>query len=300
MASNKTTKSTKSTNKKQVVNKDTSSEENNSSDEDVSVKSKSSISKKMTSVKVEQQDNDSESNSDNQKKSKVKKSKGITGKKMAFVKVEQLDDDSEEVNNNSDKNPDSDSESKSESESESENHKKSKEKKHKESFDELTKKLDELQINIKTIDKEILESEKVLITKKKMRNDYERQRNTIFKLYPKTHNDEIIKARKDKPKRKSNPTGGFCSEQPVPDLLVKFLDLAPGATMRRPKVASVMSNKFKELHLKEGQNTILDKATIEALELDPSYDGKVITFNEFQTFLKSFYPTKVEKNTVVI
>ena len=70
--------------------------------------------------------------------------------------------------------------------------------------------------------------------------------------------------------------------------------------MRRPRVTSVMNNKFKELDLKEGQNTILDKATVKALDLDSSSDGKVITFIEFQTFLKSFYPTKEDKNTVVI
>jgi hypothetical protein len=70
--------------------------------------------------------------------------------------------------------------------------------------------------------------------------------------------------------------------------------------MKRPQVMSALSNKLTELKLKKGQDTILDEATVKALKLDKSYDGKVIKFGEFQTFLKGFYPTKEEKNTVSI
>lgn len=226
----------------------------------------------------------------------IVKSKKTLDKKVKTANVEPIDDDSEEVDNKSD----SESESESESDSDSGQNKKSKEKKPKETFDELTKKLDELQHNLKSVDKEISDAEKLLKTKEKIRNDYERQRNAIFKVLSKTHNDEIVKARKEKPKRKGNVNGGFCKEQLVPDLLVKFIGLEPGVTMKRPQVMSVFSNKLTELKLKKGQDTILDKATVKALELDKSYEGKVIKFGEFQTFLKSFYPVKEEKNSVVM
>jgi hypothetical protein len=258
--------------------------------------SKKSTKKLTVSAPVHVSDSDSESEVESSNDEKlVAKSKTTVTKKGKTMNVEAIDDDSEEVNNVSE------SETESESDSESENNQdKKKEKKLKESFDELTKRLDVLQISIKNIDKEILEADKMLKVKEKSRNDFERQRNSILKLLSKTHNDEVTKARKEKPKRKGNINGGFCKDHPVPEILIKFLGLEPGAMMKRPQVMSALSNKLTELKLKQGQNTILDKATVKALELDKSYDGKVIKFGEFQTFLKGFFPTKEVQNTVVV
>ena len=252
---------------------------------------KSNTSIKNTPVIDNDNNTSSEGSSDDEP---VVKTKPTLDKKVKLAKVEPIDDDSEEINNKSE------SESESETDSDSNQNKKSKEKKPKESFDVLTKKLDELQHNIKSLDKEISDEEKLIKTKVKSRNDYERQRNSILKILSKTHNDEILKARKEKPKRKGNVNGGFCKEQPVPDLLIKFIGLEQGVIMKRPQVMSVLSNKLTELKLKKGQDTILDKAAVKALELDKSYEGKVIKFGEFQTFLKSFYPVKEEKNSVVM
>lgn len=236
---------------------------------------------KKTGKKTLSSDSESDSDSDNDEKQKVK-----------TLTAEKLDnDDSEEINNKSDL------ESSSESESESETDKK-KDKKIKESFDELIKKLEALQINIKEIDKEVLDLEKKLKVREKDRNNYERQMNAILKILSKTHNDDIQKRLKEKPKRKGNVNGGFCKESPVPEVLIKFLGLDPGTIMRRPKVMSELCNKFKDLGLKHGQDTILDKSTVKALELDKSYDGKVINMKQFQTFLKEFYTKEAQLNTV--
>jgi len=173
--------------------------------------------------------------------------------------------------------------------------KKTKEKKTKESFEELTKKLEALRSDIKDVNKEISELEKQLKSREKVRNDYERQCNAIVKVLSKTHTDEVNKAIKSKPKRKGNVNGGFNKEQPVPEVLAKFLGLDEGASMARPKVMSALNNKFTELKLKDGQNTTLDKATAKALGLGKEGDGKVIKFTEFQSFLKTFYPKKEDK-----
>ena len=97
--------------------------------------------------------------------------------------------------------------------------KKPKEKKLKESFEELTKKLETLQSSIKEVEKEIKELEKQTEVKEKLRRDYERQVNQISKVLLKTHNDEVTKALKSKPKRKGNVNGGFNKEHPVPETL---------------------------------------------------------------------------------
>ena len=273
---------------KKTVTKKSKSDSDSDSEDD-----KSSMKKTVT--KKSKPDSDSEDDKPSMKKTVTKKSKSDSDsdeddKKVKTMNAEKIDDDSEEINNKS--------ESDSESESESENDKK-KDKKIKESFDELIKKLDLLQVNIKETDKEIVDLEKSLKVKEKNRNNYERQMNSILKILSKTHNEDIQKRLKEKPKRKGNVNGGFCKEQPVPEILVKFLGLEPGTVMRRPKVMSELCNKFKDLDLKKGQDTILDKATVKALKLDDSYDGKVINMKQFQTFLKIFYTTTdVQQNMV--
>ena len=243
-------------------------------------------------VVIEKFDSDSDSDSESDTK-ELSTSKNVKSSEVPIV--QKIDDDSEEVDN------DNLSDSESSSESEADNQQNSKEKKPKESFDELIKELETVQENIKLIDKEIDEGEKNLKVKKKSRYDYERKRNIILKKLPKSHNEQVTKARKEKPKRKrkGNINGGFCKDQIVPDILVKFIGLAEGVSMKRPQVMSLLSNKLISLKLKHGQNTILDKSAVKLLELDPSYEGKIIKFGEFQTFLKGFYPVK-DKNVVTV
>lgn len=206
---------------------------------------------------------------------------------------ENEDRDEEDVKDDGEEE-DSDSESESESEEEDETSKKIKEKKAKESFNELCEKMEIVRSELKGKNKEISEITKELKSKEKEKNDLERQLSNILKILSKTHIDEINKVKKDKPKRKGNVNGGFNKEHLIPEKLGKFLGIAPDVMMARPKVTSALHNKFTELKLKQGQNTTLDEATVKKLGLDKEYIGKIIKFTEFQKFLASFYPKKVE------
>jgi hypothetical protein len=257
--------------------------------------------KKSTKNSLPVQSNNSESENDSTSSDEEVITKTVQLAKVTKpkIKAEPIDDDSEDVEETK---AVSDNETESESDSDNQD-KKLKEKKLKESFDELSKKFDILQLSHKSVDKEILEINKLLKSKEKIRNDIERQQNSILKLLFKTHSDEVIKARKEKPKKtKKNLTNyGILSLQPVPEILIKFLDLnEEEKCLTRPSVMSKLSNKFVQLGLKKGQNTTLTKEVVKELELDKSYIDKVIKFTEFQTFLKGFYPTKEEKNTVSV
>lgn len=253
------------------------------------VKVEETTSKKATKKVADESDDED----DVQQTLSQTKSKAKATKKAAVV--EEPESESEEVELQADVEAEADSEDDSEDESEDEvdaadSKGKKKEKKQKESFENLTKRIDIHRTEMKTIDKEISELEKTLKIKEKERNEHERQLNSAIKLLSKTHSDEVTKALKERPKRKGNVNGGFNKEQPVPEVLRSFLGLADGAAMARPKVMSALNNKFTELKLKDGQNTTLDKSTAKALGLGKTGEGKVIKFTEFQTFLASFYP----------
>jgi hypothetical protein len=256
------------------------------------VNAEETTSKKSTKKVVEESESESEEEVVQQPKSKAK----ATKKAAPVEEVEESASDSES-DEEANEQADSGSDSESDEEADVADAKKKKEKKQKETFEELTKRIDSHRTNMKNIDKEISELEKTLKTKEKERNEHERQLNNALKLLTKTHSDEVTKALKERPKRKGNVNGGFNKEQPVPEVLRTFLGLAEGATMARPKVMSALNNKFTELKLKEGQNTTLDKATAKALGLGKAGEGKLIKFTEFQTFLASFYPkAEVEIN----
>jgi hypothetical protein len=171
-------------------------------------------------------------------------------------------------------------------------------KKKKESFDELISKIEILKNNIKNIDIEIIELTKELKSKEKMKNDNEKTLYNIIKILPKNHQDEINKINKKiKNKKKNNLNSGFNKEQIVPKILSNFLELEDNVLMSRPKVMSALNNKFKELGLKNGQNTILNKETIIKLKLDTELENKEIKFTEFQSFLAKFYITS-SKNEI--
>lgn len=237
-------------------------------------------SKKATKKVIEESDDEEEV---------VQQTKVKATKKAAVTVDENSDDDSEDEVVAQESEDDSEDESEEEADV-SDSKGKKKGKKQKETFEELTKRLDTHRTDMKIIDKEISELEKTLKIKEKERNEHERQLNSALKLLSKTHSDEVTKALKERPKRKGNVNGGFNKEQPVPDILRGFLGLPDGASMARPKVMSALNNKFTELKLKDGQNTTLDKPTAKALGLGKTGEGKVIKFTEFQTFLASFYP----------
>lgn len=261
----------------------------------MSTKIKSNKSTKSSKSKTVPVNTDSDS--DNESLSDENDTKNT--KSLEVQNVQKIEDDSEEVDNDNI----SDSDTSSESEQESDNNKKMKEKKLKESFDDLWKEQEIEQETIKQLDKEIDEDKKKLKIKKKLRHDHERKRNLILKKIPKSHSDQVSKAHKDRPKKRTgNINGGFCKDAPVPEILIKFIGLEPGAIMKRPKVLSALNNKLISLGLKKGQNTILNKEAVNELKLDDSYVNRIIEFGQLQTFLKGFYTVKdeSEKNLVSV
>jgi hypothetical protein len=164
--------------------------------------------------------------------------------------------------------------------------------KKKETFTELINKLETTRVNMKNTQKTINELKQQVKLKEREYNEFERQCNSVLKLLTKSHTDEVNKVRKERPKRKGNVNGGFNKEQPVPEILISFLGLAPGTCLSRPKVMSALNNKFSQLGLKKGQLTTLDKPTSKALKLSKEDECREIKFTEFQSFLASFYPKK--------
>ena len=218
------------------------------------------------------------------KESKSSKAKKAESKIVVEEVVLDGSDEEDEIELSDDGSEMSDDEQQAESGDDSK--KQTKEKKAKESFQELTTKLQQLTTQIKEVDHQLTEMEKSLKTKERERNDLERQRNKIYSLLDKTHEDEVKRAQKEKPKRKGNKDGGFNKEQPVPPKLIKYLGLEDNVMMARPKVMSMLNNKFKEDGLKEGQKTTLNKNVAKVLGKEA---GRVIEFTEFQSFLKEFY-----------
>jgi predicted RNase H-like nuclease (RuvC/YqgF family) len=160
------------------------------------------------------------------------------------------------------------------------------ERKTKPTFKELLSEYDTLASKIKSYDGEINGLKETIRNTTVARNNLERQRNKIYALFQKCHEDEVKKALKRKNKRKGNIDGGFNKELDVPVVLSTFFGVDKDTKMTRPKVMSMLNNKFKELGLKNGQITTLDEKTATALGKE---SGRVIQFTGFQSFLKEFY-----------
>lgn len=184
--------------------------------------------------------------------------------------------------------------------SDDEKKRKPNEKKAKKTFKELSEKLESLYSNIKEVEKEVRDLEKQTDIKGKQRRDFERQVMSIMNILLKTHTDEVARATKSKPKRKNNPNSGFNKEHPVPEILRDFLGIDESVCLPRPKVMSLLNNKFSVLGLKNGQVTTLNEETAKALGLGKEGKGKEIKFTEFQSFLATFYPKKEEKKMLLV
>jgi len=173
------------------------------------------------------------------------------------------------------------------------NEKKEKPKKltHEEIILEITKIIEAENI----LETEISELEKTLIAKIKLRTTYRKNKNKYIGLLPKSFQDSISKIRKEKKKRNNNNKSGILAEHPVPLILQKFLDLSESTLLMRPKVFSLLNNKFKELGLKKGQETILDKKTAKLFGFE---EGHIIKFQECQKFLADIYEKANTKVTL--
>lgn len=162
----------------------------------------------------------------------------------------------------------------------------SKEKKLKKTWQEVAVEWEKVSLELKENEAKHKELQEALHKNEKNRNELERQRNRLYSSLSKSHDDEIKRVVKLKPKRKGNKEGGFNKETPVPPKLIKYLGLEEGTEMSRPKVMSLLNNKFKTIGLKNGQITTLDKNTAKSLEKE---ENREIKFTEFQSFIKEFY-----------
>lgn len=123
-----------------------------------------------------------------------------------------------------------------------------------------------------------------------------KEQELIFKKLRKLHNNEVKKASKEKRKRNGKNTGGFNSEKLVPKKLRDFLGLEEGAMLNRPTVFHLMSEKYKEQGLKNGQEVVLDKKNAKKLGKP---NGFRIPFAGQQPFIASFYKEENEVNVEV-
>lgn len=140
----------------------------------------------------------------------------------------------------------------------------------------------------------ITEHEKSL---KELTSSVKKKKSEVNKLLvklQKLHKNEISIAKKERRKRNGVNNGGFNKETEVPSSLVEFLGLEKGTMLPRPKVFSLLNDKFKELNLKEGQSTVLSK---EVAKHFGKKKGYTIEFKDMQTFLAEQYSS--EKSTEV-
>ena len=200
------------------------------------------------------------------------------------------DSNNSDSNNSDSNNSDSSSDESDSNTSDDEDNVKivnvSKDKKLKKTWQEIITEWDKVSSEIKENEAKHKELQEALYKNEKNRNELERQRNRLYSVLSKSHDDEIKRVKKEKPKRKGNKKGGFNKESPVPSKLLKYLGLEEGIELSRPTITKLLNNKFKTESLKQGQITILDKNASNLLDKDENHE---IKFTEFQSFIKEFY-----------
>lgn len=209
-----------------------------------------------------------------------------------------------EVEDVSDSDSDSEEEPESDNEDESDNDdetdkqdtKDKKEKPKKLSHKELTTELLNNEEKISKLGSEIDELETKLKACVRDQNALRRTNLRLIKQLDKAHDDDVNKARKEKKKRNVTEDSGILKNKPIPPVLIKFLDLKEGTELPRTKVMSLLSNKFKDLGLRKGQDIELDKKTAKIFGKE---DGYIIEFKYFQRFLKTVYEDAGLKTTEV-
>jgi hypothetical protein len=227
------------------------------------------------------------------KDSKTKESKTKESKtKEPEESEEESEEDSEEEESEKDSEEESENEESENEElkdEESENAKKSvKEKKIKKTWQENINELAQLTTDLKKN-----ENEHKLFQEKneKTRSELIKQLSRVNALLSKSI-EEGIKNGSKKPKRKGTNSGGF-KEGPIPPKLKKYLNLDNEIQMARPKVGSLLYNKFKSDNLTNGQNITFDKDTAKFFGKNKDYE---LNFKQFQTFLKEIYDEAFPKS----
>lgn len=221
-----------------------------------------------------------------------------TSKKEEVVVESASEDEGSETEISESESEESEAESEPESEVE-ETEKDKKDKKDKTSkklpFEDIIKEINIILEEENKLEAEIVELDKTLLLKTKKRSVLRKEKNKLINLLPKAFTDGCTKAVKEKKKRTNTSRSGILKEKPIPPVLVKFFGLKENTVLARPKVFHLLNEKFKELGLKKGQDTILDKKTAKLFGVE---DGHVIEFKKHQTFLANIYNNAEKKNEV--
>lgn len=230
-------------------------------------------------------------------KSKVEEKKEKKPKEIIVESASESDDDDITVVSDSQSDTGSDSEQEPQSDSGDEDKPITKKEKPKKlSHKELTTELIANEEKIQVIKEAISKHEDILKTIISEQNALRRTNLRLIKQLDKAHEDDVNKARKEKKKRNVTQDSGILKNKPIPPVLIKYLDLKQDTELPRTKVMSLLNNKFKELGLKKGQDTILDKKNAKIFGKD---EGYIIEFKYFQRFLKNVYEEAGFKSTEV-
>jgi hypothetical protein len=244
------------------------------------------------------------------KQSKKEATKAPVKETKSSVKVKEVkeDDDSDDDSDDSsddeelvEEDSDDDEQVAAEDSDDEEEAEKPKEKKSKDSYDELTKRVDEILTKKAALHKKRGELDNELKQVQRDFNECERELKKILKEKDARHVDDVNRARKEgKKKRTSNVSAGIMEPKPIPETLRKYLGLSEDARLTLPKLMSAMNNKFTETKQKQGQSAFLTKDTLKALGLSTSDAPREIKFTEMMAFVASFYPKKVAKVEVEV
>jgi hypothetical protein len=206
---------------------------------------------------------------------------------------ESENEESEDSENEESENEDSENEESEESEESEKSENEEKDKSKKSVKEKKVKKTKEENINELTqliVDFKKNESEYKLIQEnfhknEKARSEIGKQLSRIVSLLQKSNDS--------KPKREGNNTSGFNKETPVPPKLIKYLSLDNDVLMSRPKLGSLLYQKFKSENLTNGQNITLDKNTAKIFGKEKDYE---FNFKQMQTFIKEIYDEAFPKS----
>jgi len=230
---------------------------------------------------------------------KVNNKQTKLSKESKELKIEESENEESEESENEEsdesENEESENEESEESEEskneESENEEKDKskksvkEKKVKKTKEENINELTQLIVDFKKNESEYKLIQENFHKNEKARSEIGKQLSRIVSLLQKSNDS--------KPKREGNNTSGFNKETPVPPKLIKYLSLDNDVLMSRPKVGSLLYQKFKSENLTNGQNITLDKNTAKIFGKEKDYE---FNFKQMQTFIKEIYDEAFPKS----
>jgi hypothetical protein len=198
---------------------------------------------------------------------------------------ESEDSENEESENEDSENEESEESEKSENEEKDKSKKSVKEKKVKKTKEENINELTQLIVDFKKNESEYKLIQENFHKNEKARSEIGKQLSRIVSLLQKSNDS--------KPKREGNNTSGFNKETPVPPKLIKYLSLDNDVLMSRPKLGSLLYQKFKSENLTNGQNITLDKNTAKIFGKEKDYE---FNFKQMQTFIKEIYDEAFPKS----